>query len=107
MKILRAGQSEFDQAFACQVSIHCIDKQHNILMSASYANRVGHFWASQNKSFRSLGTEVWEHNIYIWVFYKDFYMLQLLFMYSFTHTNIAFLFKYLPTEIFIFKNVYY
>ena len=30
-----------------------------------------------------------------------------LFMYSFTHTNIVFLFKHLPTEIVIFKNVCY
>ena len=30
-----------------------------------------------------------------------------LFMYSFTHTNIVFLFKHLPTEIVTFKNVCY
>ena len=30
-----------------------------------------------------------------------------LLMYSFTHTNIVFLFKHLPTEIVIFKNVCY
>ena len=43
MKILRARQSQFDQVFVCQVPVHCIDKQHNILMSASHANRVSHF----------------------------------------------------------------
>ena len=46
-------------------------------MSATNANRVSHFWASQNTLFGSQGTELWEPNIYIWV---------LSFMYCFTHT---------------------
>ena len=40
-------------------------------MSVSYANIVSHFWASQKTSFGSLGTEVWEPNIYIWVFFFE------------------------------------
>ena len=71
MEILRARQSWFDQVFVCKVSIHCIDKQHNILMSATNTNRVSHFWASQNTPFGSQGTELWEPNIYIWVFFFE------------------------------------
>ena len=87
-------------------------------MSATNANRVGHFWASQNTPFGSQGTELWEPNIYIWMlFFQSVYnssklqrLLQVskfLFMYSFTHTNIVFLFRHLPTEIVIFINVCY
>ena len=111
MEILKARQSYYDQAFVCHVSIHCIDKQHNILMSATNANRVSHSWASQN-------TELWEPNIYIWVFFFEnsikflqvirlLQVAKFLFMYSFTHTNIVCFFKHLPTESAIFKNVCY
>ena len=79
-------------------------------MSATNANRVGHFWASQNTPFGSQGTELWEPNIYIWMlFFQSVYnssklqrLLQVskfLFMYSFTHTKIVFLFRHLPPEI--------
>ena len=71
MEVIRARQSEFDQVFVCQVSIHYINKQSNILMSDSCANRVSHFWASQNTPFGSLGTEHWEPSIYIWVFFFE------------------------------------
>ena len=55
MEILgKARQSEFDRIAVCQVPVHCIDKQHNILMSATNANRVSHFWASQNIQGREL-----------------------------------------------------
>ena len=68
--------------------------------------------------FGSLGTELWEPNIYIWVFFfkNSIKLLQVtrllqvakfLFMYSFTHTNIVCFFNHLPTEIAIFKNVCY
>ena len=40
-----------DQVFVCQVPILCMNLQHNILMSATKANRVSHFWASHNTSF--------------------------------------------------------
>ena len=36
-----------------------------------------------------------------------FQVAKFLFMYSFTHTNIVFLFRHLPTEIFIFINICY
>ena len=71
METIRTRQSWFGEVFVCQVSVHCIDKQRNILMSASNANTVSHFWASQNKLFGSLGTELWEPNIYIWVFFFE------------------------------------
>ena len=79
-------------------------------MSATNANRVGHFWASQNTPFGSQGTELWEPNIYIWVlFFQSVYnssnlqrhlqVSKFWFMYSFTHTKIVFLFRHLPPEI--------
>ena len=81
-------------------------------------SRLSHFWACQNKPFGSLGTELWEPSIYIWVLFsessikflqvsKTFASCKFLFMYSFTHTNIVFLFRHLPTEIGIFINVCY
>ena len=62
---------------------------------------------------RTLRTQYLNLNVFLWqqykipASYKDFCKLQFLFMYSFTHTNIVFLFKHLPTEIVIFKNVFY
>ena len=102
----------------CQVPDHCIDKQYKTSLSAANANRVSHVWASQNTSFRSQGTELREPNIYIWIsFLKAVYnscklqrLLQVakfLIMYSFTHTNIVFLFRHVPTEIAIFTKVCY
>ena len=89
-------------------------------------NQSESFLRQPEQTFGSLGTELWEPNIYIWVFFfessinlqvtsyklpasylQDFYKLQLLFMYSFTHINLVFLFNHLPTEILIFKNVFY
>ena len=53
-----------------------------------------------------LKTELWKPNIYIQYIIiascKDFWKLSSLFMYFFTHTNIVFLFRHLPTEIDIF-----
>ena len=70
------------------------------------------FILCQNTPFGCLGTELWKANIYIWVFFfessiKLLQVAKFLFMYSFTHTNIVCLFKHLPTEIAIFKNVCY
>ena len=87
-------------------------------MSATNASRVSRFWASQNTSFESQGTELWESNIYIWLFsLKAVYnscklqglleVAKLFFMSSFTHTNIVFLFRDLPTAIVMFINVCY
>ena len=35
---IRVENDLFDQVFLCQVPVHCIDKQHNILMSAAMSN---------------------------------------------------------------------
>ena len=37
-------------------------------MRPANANRVSHFWASQNTPYLYLGTELWETNIYIGCF---------------------------------------
>ena len=67
-------------------------------------------WVSRHRTLRTqylhLGVFLWKQ-YKILASYKDFCKLQFLFMYSFTHTNIVFLFKHLPTEIVIFKNVCY
>ena len=87
-------------------------------MTTTNANTVSRFWASQNTPFGSQGTELSEPNIYIWCFsLKAVYnscklkrllrVAKFLFMYPFTRTNIVFLFRHLPTEIFIFINVYF
>ena len=87
-------------------------------MSATNTNKVSHFWASQNTPFESQGTELWEPNTYICFFsLKAVYnscklqglleVPKLFFMSSFTHANIVFLFRDLPTEIIIFINVCY
>ena len=72
---------------------------------------------SQNIPFGSLGTDFWEPNIYMWLFFfessikflkvRKTFARSKVFVYLFTHTNIVFLFKHLPTEIVIFKNVFY
>ena len=87
------------------------------LVSATNANRVSHFWTSQNTPFGSQGTELYKRNTYIWGFYlkavynscKSQRILQVakfLFMYSFTHTNIVFLFKHQPTKIVLPDKVF-
>ena len=84
-----------------------------------HKRKQNHFWASQNSLIGSLGTKLWVPNIYIWVFFfestinflqvtKTFLKVaKFWFMYSFTQTDIFFLFKHLPTEIAIFKNICY
>ena len=115
---LRVVNNLLDQVFVCQVPAHCIDQQHNILMSITNVNIVIHFWASQNTPFGSQGTELWEPNIYICVpclkaVYNSCKLQWLLqaakffFMYSFTPANILFLFRHLLTKIVIFINVCY
>ena len=67
-------------------------------------------WVSRHRTLRTqylhLGVFLWKQ-YKILASYKDFCKLQFLFMYSFTHTNIVFLFRHLPTEIVIFINVCY
>ena len=68
-------------------------------------------WVSRNSTLRiqylHLGNFLWKQYI-ILASYKDFCKLQFsFFMYSFPHTNVAFLFRHLPNEIVIFINVCY
>ena len=67
--------------------VHCIDKQHNILMSATNTNRVSHFlsqpehtiWVSRHRNLRTqyinLGVFLWKYYI-IPASYKEFCKLQ-------------------------------
>ena len=77
--------------------------------SESFLSQPEHtIWVSRHRTLRTqylhLGIFLWKQ-YKILASYKDFCNLQFLFMYSITYTNIVFLFKYLPTEIVIFKNV--
>ena len=60
---------------------------------------------------RTLRTQYLHSAVFLWkqyiilTSYKDF--CKFLFMYSFTHTNIVFLFRHVPTEIAIFISVCY
>ena len=80
--------------------------------SESFLSQPEHtIWVSRHRTLRS-------QYLYLGVFFlkavwnscKLQRLLQVnkfLFMYSLTHTNIVYLFKHLPTKIFIFKNVCY
>ena len=87
-------------------------------MNVTNANRVSHFWVSQNTPFGSEGTKLWEPIFTIeYLSLKSVYnscklkrilqVAKFLIMYSFTHTNIDFVFRYLATEIVTLINVYY
>ena len=85
---------------------HFIRKQSESFLSQPEQT----IWVSRHRTLR---TQYLHLYAFLWkqykalASYKDFWKLQLLFMYSFTHYNIAFLFKHLPTEIFMFKSVCY
>ena len=55
---LSVAKDLLDQVFVCQVPVHCIEWQQNILMSATNANRVNHFEAGQNIPFGSQGIKL-------------------------------------------------
>ena len=87
-------------------------------MNVTNANRVSHFWVSQNTPFGSEGTKLWGPIFTIeYLSLKSVYnscklkrilqVAKFLIMYSFTHTNIDFVFRYLATEIVTLINVYY
>ena len=67
-------------------------------------------WVSRHRTLKAqylhLGVFLWK-KYKVLSSYKDFCKLGFLFMHSFAHTNIDFLFKHLSTEIIIFKNVCY
>ena len=76
--------------------------------SESYLSQPEHtIWISRHRTLKTqylhLGVFLWKQ-YKILASYKDFFKSQFLFMYSFTHTNIVFPFKHLPTEIVIFKK---
>ena len=107
-----------DQVFVCQVPAHCIDQQHNILMSTTNVNRVIIFEPARPHHL-GLKAQNFQNPIFTFgsfalkALYNDCKLQRLLQvpkflnMYSFTHTNIVFLFRYLSTEIVIFINVCY
>ena len=108
-----------DQVFVCHVPVHCINQQHNILMSTTNVNRVSHFSGPARTHHLGLKAQNFENPIFTFGCFslKAVYnscklqrLLQVtkfLIMYSFTHTNIVFLFRHLSTEIAIFINVCY
>ena len=94
----RQAAQHFDERFICK-------------QIESFLSRPEHtIWVSRHRTLRTqylhLGVFLWKQYKML-ASYKDFRKLQFLFMYSFTHTNIVFLFKHLPIEIVIFKNVCY
>ena len=75
---LSVANDLLDQVFVCQAWVRCIDWQHNILMSATNANKVSHFWTSQNTTLRTqlhLGVFLWKQYV-IFAGYKEFCKLQ-------------------------------
>ena len=88
------------------------------MSAATHTEWVDFEPTSQNTPFGFQGTELWQPNIYIWVFSSKaaynscklerlLQVTEFLFMYCFTHTNIIFLSEYLPTEIVIFISACY
>ena len=87
------------------------DERYKRKQSESFLSQPEHIiWVPRHRTLRTqylhLGVFLWKQ-YKILASYKDFFKLQFLFMYSFTHTNIVFLFRHLPTEIVIFINVCY
>ena len=108
MEILRARQSYFDQVLACQVLVHERYKRkqwvifeparthHLGLKAQNFQNPIFTFGCfSLNAVYNSCNLQ------------RLLQVVKFLFMYSFTHTKIDFLPRYLPTEIIIFINVCY
>ena len=94
----RQAAQHFDERFICKQTESFLSQPEQTI------------WVSRHRTLRTqylhLGVFLWKQ-YKILASYKDFCKLQFLFMYSFTHTNIVFLFKHLPTEIVIFKSVCY
>ena len=102
-----------DQFFSIKSQLIASTSVHNILMSATKANRVSHFWASQNTPYLGLMAQNFESPIFTFGCFslkavynscklqKVLQVAKFLIMCSFTHTNIVFLFRHLPTVIVI------
>ena len=85
------------------------DERFKRKQSESFLSQPEHIiWVSRHGTLSTLylrlGVFLWKQYIII-ANYKDF--CKFLIMYSFTHTNIVFLLRHLPTEIVIFINVCY
>ena len=106
-----------------QDKVNLIRSLYVMSPSTASASSTTFWWAQQTQKeshsehticfsrHRTLRTQYLHLGVFLWkqykslASYKDFCKLQFLFMFSFTHTNTVFLFKHLPTEIVIFKNV--
>ena len=90
----RQAAQHFDERF--------IRKQNESFLSQPEQTN----WVSRH---RTLSTQYLHLGVFLWkqykilASYKDFYKLQSFY----SCTNIAFRFKHLPTEVVIFKNVFY
>ena len=95
----RPGTQHFDEGYK--------NKQ-----SESFLSQPEHaIWVSRHRTLRTQYLHfvvfLWKHYI-ILASYKDFLQVaKFLFLYSFTHANIVFLFSHWPTEIVIFINICY
>ena len=88
------------------------DEGYKNKQSESFLSQPEHaIWVSRHRTLRTqylhFGVFLWKRYI-ILASYKDFLQVaKFLFLYSFTHTNIVFLFSHRPTEIVIFINICY
>ena len=88
----RQAAQHFDERFICKQTESFLSQPEQTI------------WVSRHRTLRT--QYLWKQYKII-ASYKDFCKLRSLFMYSFTHTKIVFVFKHLTTEIVIFKNVFY
>ena len=108
---LGVANNLLDQVFICllhQIATQHSDERYKHKQNGSFLSQPEHtIWVSRYRTLRiHLGVFLWKQYI-ILAFYKGFCKLQNLFMYSFTHTNIVFLSRHLPTQTIIFINVCY
>ena len=104
----------FDQVFVCQVPVHCIHYQHDILISATNTEWV--FFEPARTHNLGLKIQHFENPFGCFALkavsntckLKRFLQVtKFLFIYAFTSTNIVFLSRQLPTKIFIFIKACY
>ena len=113
---LRVVNNLFDQVFVMsspsplhRLATQAFDDRYKSKYSESFLRQQEHIiWVSRNITLRTqylhLGVFLSKQYI-ILPNYKDLQVAKFSFMYSFTHTNIVFLFRHLPTEIVNFINV--
>ena len=92
-----------------RLATQAFDDRYKSKYSESFLRQQEHIiWVSRNITLRTqylhLGVFLSKQYI-ILPNYKDLQVAKFSFMYSFTHTNIVFLFRHLPTEIVNFINV--